>query len=599
MTFKKIIGLIGCALTIMILFISPESTQAADDLPQPALPTLTDGLSQSPDMPNVNDQSAAMALPEEDVAPPTTADGVQNPSRKGMIFLGIPFRTGFIIQPQKEQYILEGTEANVDVKSTGFNLNPLTPIKVYVTKWTLQSDGTWLKTSDPNAYNAKSNGLNKHEAKIRFGPNGRENLPVGTYYFQMQTKYSLFTYYSQLAKVVVVSDETAAQSIKITPESYVVFPDMDCGVIANLVPNESTSVVTWDENSQVTYEPDFGRNVNFNVPNSTLNNYVNTDTENPGMPVTLKATANNLSDQAIVHVGGLKAQTIPLDYAQKDGLTWPISGLDMIYDNFYDADSSETTEIKKSSFKWNYYKKNNKGVYEEATFPKEVINSSGEFTTPEDLNNSKALMIPGTSSWLIDAKNATDNGDQFRVKLTITITIKTGSITSQNVVINSNQAQLDVTPAVGELSLMRVPNFTFTNVKPEMVYFGNHNIDDLYKPNSTENSLDNLLEIMDTRPVQSPWTLQAKMAELTNDQAQTLTGLNLKVLGLAQDVLVPDTDQWVTVADSQTTTAGTFPMSALLYLEANPNTSADLSQDFHGTMIWSLTPTTPEAQALP
>lgn len=602
---QKTIGFIICLLTAFIFFITVDPAHAADEAPMPpaqaTLPSLpeSDATSAVADTPQTNGQRALVNIPKDNVAPPTASDGVHTPSRKGMVFLGIPFRSGFIIQPQKEQYILEGTEANVDVKSTGINWNPLTTVKVYVTKWTLQSDGTWEKYEDPDPYTAKANGLNKHEAKIRFGPNGRENLPVGTYYFQMRTKYGLFTYYSQLAKVGVVSDETAATAIKITPESNVIFPDMDCDVIADLTPNESTSVVTWsDPNDQVTYEPTFGRNVVFNVSSDILKNYVNTDTENAGMPVTLIGTANGLSDDALIHVGGLKAQKIPIDYAQKDGLSWPVAGLETIYDNFYDEDSSEAAEIKKSAFKWTYYKKNSKGVYTETNFGKEVVNSSGTFTTPDELNTTKALHIPGTSSWLTDAKNATDAGDQYRVKLTITITIKTGLLTSQDIVIHSNQAQLDVTPAVGELNLVRVPNFTFLNVKPEMLYYGNHNIADIYKPSSTETSSDNLLEITDTRPVQSPWTLQARLTGLMSDDADILTGMNLKILGLAQDVLVPATDQWVTVADSATTTAGTFPMSALLYIDADPTNTADLTRNFYGTMVWSLTPTTPEAKAL-
>lgn len=538
------------------------------------------------------------SMTEEDVAPPTSADGVRSKSRNGFIMLGIPFRTGFIIQPQAEQYILEGNEANVDVKSTGIDWNIFTSVKVYLTKWTLQPDGTYVKEADPTPYTAKGNGLNKNEATIRFGPNGRENLPVGTYFFQMSVRYTLLTYYTQLAKVVVVSDESAATSIKVTPESTVVFPDISYDVTANLNPTESTSVVTWDDTGLPDYEPEFGRTVAFSVANDKISNQVNTDTEHPGIAVPLTGKANNLTDTATVYVGGLKAQSIPLDQAQKYGIGWSVAGLDKIYNNFYDPDSGEAATITKSAFKWTYFVKNSKGGYTENSFGKEVTNASGTFTVPNDLNDSKALQIPGSSSFITDAKTATDKGDPYYVKLTITISIKTGLISSKNIIINSNQAQLWVTPAVGELSLLQVPNFTFAEVNPQMVYYGNTTLDDTYKPSSIEDNATNLLEITDTRPGQQGWTLQAQLSQLSDSNNQLLSGLGVKLKGMANDILVPDTGQWTTVTDSTINQTGAFPMDAILYIDPNPNAQLNTEQTFHGTMTWSLTPVTPAAQAL-
>ncbi|MFD1671474.1 WxL domain-containing protein [Agrilactobacillus yilanensis] len=582
-------------LSLLLIFIKTTPVQAIDE---PAINTeeITEAQQDSAISATIANDDLVR---EEEVSPPTTADGVKKPDRNGFVMLGIPFRTGFIIHPQAEQYILEGTEANVDTKTTGINWNFLTSIKIYVTKWTLQADGTWLKEADPDPYTAKGNGLNKHEAKIRFGPNGRENLPVGTYYFQMNVKYSLFTYYSKLAKVVVVSDESAAKEIKVVPENNVIFPDMDYDVTAVLNPSYSTSVVTWDEAGSIaTFEPDFGRIVSFSVANDDISSTVNTDTEHAVIPVDLTGKANNLTDTATVYVGGLKAQKVALDRAQKYGLAWPVSGLEKIYDSFYDASDDETAEIKKSAFEWTYYAKNSKGVYKENSFGKEVINSSGTFDLPEDLNDSKALQIPGSSSFITNAKAATDSGDQYYVKLTITITIKTGIFTSKDIVISSNQAQLDVLPAVGDLILNQVPQFTFSEINPRTIYYGNLGIDDNYKPVSEENAAENLLEIADTRPNQQGWLLQAKLSTLSDTTGQNLSGLSLKLSGTANDVLIPDSSDWITVTDSNTDQTGTFPMSALLYIQENPHVDLSPENNFSGVLTWSLTPATPEVEAL-
>lgn len=68
--------------------------------------------------------------------------GAHKPDRNGLYLL-FPLRTGILSQPQEEQYIVEGTAADLSIKTTSW-VNTWGTVKVKVNAWQEQADGSWL-----------------------------------------------------------------------------------------------------------------------------------------------------------------------------------------------------------------------------------------------------------------------------------------------------------------------------------------------------------------------------------------------------------------------------------------------------------------------
>lgn len=441
---------------------------------------------------------------DEEPAAPTTADGVNKVSRNASVILGLAMRNGFITQPQAEQYVVEGTEVNLDsqVIETGIlGSNP----KVGGFMWEYNQDTkAWVSSPIP-AVSTTSNGFmsSRYNAKFRYGDGNA--LQPGYYYFQFRFTKSLLWntyYYSKLVKVVVLEGEVPATDLSITPESPVVFPSMDYEARANLNPTNSTSVVKWSSNDPVAYEPETGRVTDFNVDKSVIASDINTSTENPGLPVTLAANANDLDADATVYVGGLKAKSLAIDQAQLYGMTWQVDGLDKITKEFFTADEDEPTATAATSVKysWKYYYINN-GKYVSGDFP-DSTNGSGTFTTPSELNTTKLLTIAPDSTFFTAAQIATAAKQNFYAQLTINFTYN-----KEKIEIKTNFAQIDVTGKIGNLTLEAVPTFTFVGVTAAQIYDGNLNTPD--KQPVSKGDTENMLSIMDTRPNDQDWQLSA------------------------------------------------------------------------------------------
>lgn len=542
------------------------------------------------------DKDSKAAL-EGEPAAPTSADGVKKASSKGMVFI-VALRNGFINQPQTEQYVVEGSEVNLDsqVIEMGIPILGSNPkIEGYMWEYN-QTTKSWHRSETPTV-KTTANGLisSRYNAKLRYVDGNA--LQPGYYYFQFRyTKSSLLgtNYYSKLVKVVVLEGEVPATDLSITPESPVVFPSMDYEAKANLTPSNSTSVVAWDDNSQVDFEPNAGRSVDFNVNKSVIASNINTSTENPGLPITLAANTNGLNADTTVYVGGLKAKSIAIDQAELYGMTWSVSGLDKITKEFYESDVDEQDGLEappSANYSWKYFYKNDKGKFVSADIPG-AINGSGQFTNPNELNTTQLLTIPPGAVFFNAASVATSMNDDFYAQLTITLNYKKNPIT-----ITTNLAQIEVRGRMGNLTLEAVPNFTFVGVTAAQIYNGN--LTTPGKQPVSQGDTENTLSIMDTRPNDQDWQLSAEMAPFADRDGQTFNNLGLRLNGLTDTgpVINADGTEYAVLNNTQHA-SGEFPVTANLLIGTNPTAQLQENLGFTSTITWNLTSSTPTSPAL-
>ncbi|WP_261806443.1 WxL domain-containing protein [Lapidilactobacillus luobeiensis] len=540
----------------------------------------------------VTDSGTPTPASASSVLPPTAADGVYQPSIAGLSVLNFPVRAGFVQQPISEQYQTVGSDIDLAVKVTGLDLNIFTKPKVLLTQWTLATDGTtWKSNTNAGSYNTTSGTLsNTYAANIGFGPSYSQQLPVGTYYFQMRVSFNSGYYYSDLAKVVVMAEPVPASAISVDTEATVVLPDLSYGVTAVLTPDDSTDSVAWSTNGPVSFGTMTGRSTTFQIDSSALADQVNTDPNYPGVPMTIAATANGLKSTSMVYAGGLKAQELPLDTVRKYGLDWPIAGLDKLYADFYTPSDQSNSGLASSTYQWSYYTKNSNGTYTSSAFPSDVQNSSGSFTNPDDLDQAQMLTIPGNSSFVTAAAAATTAGTPYYVGLTMTLNFTGGS----SVTIPTNRAQLSITPAANALSLVQVPNFDFGAITGADLYQG-----DLATGVTSVNQNDDFLEVADTRTGTNAWQLQAQMSPLLDQGQQAVTAAVIKISGLSNDSGVElRQNQVVTVEDSSHNTAGLVQVKGRLSFGANPRIRLSTGQRFSSTINWTLTSDAPQPAAL-
>lgn len=155
----------------------------------------------------------------------TDLPGAHEPDRNGLYLL-FPLRTGILSQPQEEQYIVEGTTADLSIKTTSW-VTSLGKVKVKVNAWQEQDDGSWLNMGSIGEFSDRSGILGSTKQSINIPVT---NLQAGNYYFQLETRLntlpiigsiSAMTYYSQLAKVTVKDKPVAASGISITTPNVV------------------------------------------------------------------------------------------------------------------------------------------------------------------------------------------------------------------------------------------------------------------------------------------------------------------------------------------------------------------------------------------
>lgn len=553
----------------------------------PAAPASTGNATATP-----RSDAGAQAEPMD---APTGADGVQTPSPDGLITLNFPIRAGFTQQPPAEQYVTLGSDVDLSVKAVGLDLNVFTKPKVLMTQWTLGTDGvTWQSNPNAGSYSTTSGTLsNLYAAKIGYGPSYGQQLAVGTYYFQMRISFNAGYYYSNLAKVVVTVEAVSASAVAVTPEAAVVLPNLSYTVNADITPADATNPVTWSANDLLDLTNTSGRGNTFQVDNAAIADQINTDPNTPGLPATLTATVNGLNTATTVYVGGLKAQDLPLDTVRKDGISWPVAGLDKLTAEFYGADSSGNASLTSSTYQWRYYSKNAAGTYTSAAFPTDVQNGSGNFTTPEELDGPQILTIPGNSSFVTAAAAASAAGAPYYVGLTLTLNFSGGS----TLTIPTNLAQLAIGEAANALSLVQVPNFSFGTVTGSQLYQGV-----VQMPLNSVNQGDDYLEIADTRTTASDttWQLQAQMGPLLDQNKQTIKTASLMISGLAtaSKVTLTSQNQLVTIADSAHESPGLNQVQGTLTFGANPQLQLSAGQTFSSTITWTLTGSSPQPAVL-
>lgn len=498
--------------------------------------------------------------------PPTASDGVQ-PQSQNAFWLLIPWRDGFTMQPQAEQYIKVGTNANLNVQTAGSLAVLPTSANISMTQWTLQANNTWLKSTNPETFHSGTSLVGLHGTTI-----SKSGLAIGTYYFQMAVTYSGTTYYSQLAKVGVLDTDHPATGIAIEPSSSVVFANADYTVTANLTPSNSTSNVTWT-GTNVTYLPTTGRTVRFKTGEVAG---VNDSTTDPGLPLNLTGSANGLSASKPVYVGGLKAQTLSEDTARAQGITWKIDGLSALV-NQYQEDHTWT-------YKWVYY--DSTGAAKDFAAG-EATNTTGTLTNIGDLNTTKLLTIPANSTFITKAVTATKNNQPFSVKLVLTT-----SNNGNDLKIPTNQARLRVTPSTGKLVLKQVPTFDFGAVAASQIYQGNSS------QSTIQPTASQALEITDTR-VGKDWQLQAKMGKMASG-AQSLNQVALNLTGFPNTASKQLTDQstLLTLLTSDQTNAGVWTINARLQLGANPTVQLTNQTAFQSNITWALTSSSPTVPSL-
>ncbi|WP_125767225.1 WxL domain-containing protein [Lapidilactobacillus wuchangensis] len=548
---------------------------------------------------------------EDEPAAPTSADGVKSASKgASLIFDSIVVRDGFITQPQSEQYVVKGTAANLKHQVINSILAGTVGSQptMYENMWSYdEATQKWIMTKDRKI--DKNNVNQIHSLGSRYDVTVQNTLDVGYYYFQYYYSKGWLqgNYYSKLVKVVVVPEEIPATDLSITPESNVVFPNFEYEAQATVTPNTSTNFIGWNKSSDVDYDMYTGREVDFEPQASVIDSAINTSTENPGIPVTLSADAQDLtgtptgvSAATTVYVGGLKAKSLAIDQAQKYGMSWSVDGLDKLTKEFYesDTDGEALDQPKSATYSWRYYRKDSSGKYVATSFnTSQTDNSDGMLNTPAELNSTKQLYLHGDSDFFLGANVATAVNDNFYAQLTMAFKFSKETIT-----VKTNFAQISITGAIGELSLASVPDFNFGNVAAKQIYDGNLS-NESSQPVS-KNNTNNQISISDTRPNQDgkpqTWYLSAEMSSFEDQDEQTLPGTNLKLTGLPNSLtpVLPSDSEEHQILSSNEMASGNYPVAAQLQLAANPLAKLTEGVQFHSTITWNLTSDTPTAAAL-
>ncbi|WP_416037825.1 hypothetical protein ACL43R_04350 [Lactococcus formosensis] len=293
------------------LFSAMNDKESASSLQETELETSTTDTSHTTEPENSTDQTSEETAPIENEAPRTSEASEQEKSvddktqsekatpvaslssdasytdlpgahepDSNVLYLILPLRTGILSQPQEEQYIVEGTTADLSIKTTLW-VNMWGTVKVKVNAWQEQADGTWLNKGNIGEFSETSGLLGSTKQNIDIPVS---KLKAGNYYFQLETRLNTLpiigsiaamTYYSKFAKVTVKDKPVAASGISImTPN--VVFEKATYPAKAVTTLRDATGKINWKSYLKETnFLKTEGRSVEFDAGNQL--NEVNTD----------------------------------------------------------------------------------------------------------------------------------------------------------------------------------------------------------------------------------------------------------------------------------------------------------------------------------
>lgn len=544
---------------------------------------------------------------------PTLTDGKQPVSKNGWAFLLTIFRNGFNSQPEPEQYIEKSKIANTTFSDLKV-LHPKNSLfvgKVNIVRWHWDSaNQKWVNDAINTTVNSSYDSLWGLIGFYKMNDYKLGNLEIGDYYYQFSYEDDTGswggpgkTFYSQLAKVVVVPTAQPATAIDadtdyVNGTPKVLYSDVSYEAKAIMNPANSTDVPAWaasdvnggplkfnPANSRVTtIMPGNGVATSGGyTPDSFYVNKVNKDPNIPGIPAKylIKANASVMKTKE-VYVGGLPA----FNGASDAGGVWKVGGL---------ADLKNAVgSMNPWTYSWKFMTADGKDVTPATSSG--VNNVSGSATNLMDLNTRSALSFEKDSTFMRDAAVATASGKSYQAQLTLTTTIDPESDSTkadaQKVTVISNKAELQASPATGKLSLDKVPSFDFGSIPVSNFYDGTTATN---APTATGD-----LTVSDTRAGSKDWTLQARATNfLSGNQPLMPVTLQLSnILGATGTKdLTTGTTNLTTISDNTTGTAGTSKVSAKMLITGNSKIQMKDGESFANIITWTLSSTQPTALA--
>lgn len=506
----------------------------------------------------------------------TELPGAHEPDRNGLYLL-FPLRTGILSQPQEEQYIVEGTSADLSIKTTSWVIS-LGKVKVKVNAWQEQDDGSWLNMGSIGEFSDRSGILGSTKQSIDIPVT---KLQAGNYYFQLETRLntlpiigsiSAMTYYSQLAKVTVKDKPVAASGISITTPN-VVFEKATYSAKAVTTPRDATGKITWNSSLKgINFLKTEGRSIEFDAGDQL--DEVNTDVQAPGIPFTMSAGIRNddgttPTDNKTVYLGGLAAKNV----AEDSGMSWELDGQGL-------ADLNKSVESAEVwSYEWKYIEGKTSKAFSETQGVKNYKGTVSDLTSLNDADH--ILSFAQDSAFMKTAREATENGKPFAVQVTFSTTIDTGDGKKETVTLSSNKAQLLVNKATGKLLLQQVPNFDFGKLPASYIYDGTKD---------REPTAQDHLEIVDSR-AKGGWRLSAKMSRFQSNNNHRLkfnSQLTMSTYPFEINLKDDDTDNYI--VDSVSSEA--FDLTGQLLLQPDPLADLSAGETFSSTITWNLVSTT-------
>ncbi|MFK4915416.1 WxL domain-containing protein [Lactococcus petauri] len=504
----------------------------------------------------------------------TDLPGAHEPDRNGLYLL-FPLRTGILSQPQEEQYIVEGTKADLSIKTTSW-VNTWGTVKVKVNAWQEQADGTWLNKGSIGEFSDRSGILGSTKQSIDISV---PNLKAGNYYFQLETKLNQVpilgfaaTYYSELAKVTVKDKPVAASGISITTPN-VVFEKATYSAKAVTTPRDATGKITWNSSLKgINFLKTEGRSVEFDAGDQL--DEVNTDVQAPGIPFTISAGIRNddgttPTDNKTIYLGGLAAKNV----AEDSGMSWELDGQGL-------ADLNKSVESAEVwSYEWKYIEGKTSKAFSETQGVKNYKGTVSDLTSLNDADH--ILSFAQDSAFMKTAREATENGKPFAVQVTFSTTIDTGDGKKETVTLSSNKAQLLVNKATGKLLLQQVPNFDFGKLPASYIYDGTKD---------REPTAQDHLEIVDSR-AKGGWRLSAKMSRFqSNNNHRLKFNSQLTMSTYPFEINLKDDDIDNYIVDSVSSEA--FDLTGKLLLQPDPLADLSAGETFSSTITWNLVSTT-------
>lgn len=521
---------------------------------------------------------------------------MKTPSKNG-IFMLIPIRIGFTQQPQKEQYIIAGSSADLAVKTTSWVLLGRRTANVY--GWKQNPDGSWgNKTYYKEAKGTFYAASTQKNISIEL-----DGLTEGNYYFQVESVLETnvilqnITYYSELAKVTVVPNDIPATSVTIGDKNpYVIFEKTAYPTNVTTTPNNATSKITWsnrfiDSNAtdQFTFSPEVGRytHLESESPSENLVNSVNKSTMAPGIPTVITATATNsdgstVKGQKQAYYGGLRAKEVDVN----SSFNW---SLDSTGINELSAISESNTGWK---YEWEYVNESTGKTTKLSQYPDltGISNYTGSVTKLTDLVATQNLLsFAPNSPFIKEAQEASDVGNHYSLRVSFSTTVKNqDSGKNETKVIRSNKAQLRVLKK--ELKLLKVPSFNFGSIPSNYIYEGNNNT-----PITSNNDT---LSVKDTRDVIDGWSLNVSMTPFNSNLNNKLTSkvtLNLTGSPSLEASFMDDNSSIQLLHD---TGNKDYSLNGKIIFNPNPKVTLTKDETFSSKLQWTLVSGNVKAKSL-